>query len=568
MSAMPATTQTLAHYMTREYWRAEGFPITTLKHAVTATNNVLTVNLTGLTPEGRTLARHALDAWKSVVNLDFREVTSGGKIVFDDNAPGANTGHTADRSGTIQSAKVVISTDWLARYGTTLDSYSFHTYMHEIGHALGLGHLGTYRANAPFSDARFLTDSWQQSVMSYFNQNENTHIDASYARVVTPMMADVMAIQSLYGAPRGGATAGDTVYGMGGTLKTYLGPLLARPQGLSNATATIYDEGGIDTINFSQDTKAQRVNLNGGAFSDVFGLKGNLAIAIGTVIENYVAGSGGDVITGNAANNVIHGMAGNDIIDGAAGNDVLYGGPGRDVLRGGAGDDILFGERAGGPTEAQGAQVYRLYGAVFDRAPDPGGFANWTDALANGRPYLAAVEGFTLSREFQMRYGATTDQQFVTLLYNNVLDRAPDPTGLANWTGHLTTGRMTRAEVVRGFAESLEHQRKTAAEMKAWMRAQGPDDRLEGGPGSDVLHGGTGADTFVFSRADAGQHRVADLQSWDWLEFRGFGYGGAGQALARMTQVGADVHFADQGTTVVLSQTKLADLTADMFVFA
>ncbi|EPX83298.1 Peptidase M66 [Rubellimicrobium thermophilum DSM 16684] len=244
MSAMPAATQTLAHYMTHEYWRAEGLPFTTLRHAVTPTNKVVTVNLTGLTAEGQWLARQALEAWKSVVDLDFREVTSGGKILFDDNAAGASTSHSATRGGTILSAKVVISTDWLARYGTTLDSYSFHTYLHEIGHALGLGHLGTYRANASFSEARFLTDSWQQSVMSYFNQNENTFIDASYARVVTPMMADVMAIQSLYGAPRGGATAGDTVYGLGGTLKTYLGSLLARPQGLSNATATIYDGGG------------------------------------------------------------------------------------------------------------------------------------------------------------------------------------------------------------------------------------------------------------------------------------------------------------------------------------
>ncbi|EPX83297.1 protein of unknown function/Hemolysin-type calcium-binding repeat (2 copies) [Rubellimicrobium thermophilum DSM 16684] len=286
------------------------------------------------------------------------------------------------------------------------------------------------------------------------------------------------------------------------------------------------------------------------------------------MIENYVAGRADDRITGNAAGNVIHGMAGNDIIDGAAGNDVLYGGPGRDVLRGGTGHDRLFGERAGGPTEVQGAQIYRLYGAVFDREPDAGGFAHWAEALAGGRPYLSVVQGFTASREFQLRYGATDDRQFVTLLYNNVLDRAPDPGGLAHWTGQLASGQMTRPEVVRGFAESREFQTKTAAEMKAWMRAQGPDDRLNGGPGSDVLHGGIGADSFVFSRADAGHHRVADLQSWDWLEFHGFGYSHAGEALARMTQVGADVHFADQGTTVVLSQTRLADLTADMFVFA
>jgi Ca2+-binding RTX toxin-like protein len=209
-------------------------------------------------------------------------------------------------------------------------------------------------------------------------------------------------------------------------------------------------------------------------------------------------------------------------------------------------------------------EVYRLYGAVFDRAPDPVGFAGWTAALAGGRAYASVVEGFTLSREFQMRYGATDDQQFVTLLYNNVLDRAPDPTGLAQWTGALSAGRLTRAEVVRGFAESAEFRAGTAPEMKAWMRAQGPDDRLEGGAGRNLLQGGIGADVFVFSQADRGEHRIADLEPWDWLRFEGFGYAGAAEALAQMRQVGGDVLFEDAGTRVLIADTRLDRITADM----
>ncbi len=34
--------------------------------------------------------------------------------------------------------------------------------------------------------------------MSYFDQTENTHIDASRALAVTPMIADIIAIQHLY----------------------------------------------------------------------------------------------------------------------------------------------------------------------------------------------------------------------------------------------------------------------------------------------------------------------------------------------------------------------------------
>ncbi|EPX84474.1 protein of unknown function/Hemolysin-type calcium-binding repeat (2 copies) [Rubellimicrobium thermophilum DSM 16684] len=212
-------------------------------------------------------------------------------------------------------------------------------------------------------------------------------------------------------------------------------------------------------------------------------------------------------------------------------------------------------------------EVYRLYGAVFDREPDAGGFAHWAEALAGGRPYLSVVQGFTASREFQLRYGATDDRQFVTLLYNNVLDRAPDPGGLAHWSGQLASGQMTRPEVVRGFAESREFQTKTAAGLKAWMRAQGVDDRIEGGPGNNLLQGGIGADVFVFDRSDGGTHRIADPEAWDWLQFRGFGYTQFAQVIEHMTQIGTDLRFQDQGTTVILSHTTVADLSPDMFLF-
>ena len=45
-------------------------------------------------------------------------------------------------NGIISSAHVNVSTQWLTNYGTTHDTYSFQTYIHEIGHVLGLGHAG------------------------------------------------------------------------------------------------------------------------------------------------------------------------------------------------------------------------------------------------------------------------------------------------------------------------------------------------------------------------------------------------------------------------------------------
>ena len=103
-----------------------------------------------------------------------------------------------------------------------LDSYSFTTYIHEIGHALGLGHAGPYNGGHPdsFFDTISIFDSWQYSVMSYINQAENLFSSASYAHPVTPMLTDVVAIHELYGKPDS-INSGDTTYGMNANMGGY-----------------------------------------------------------------------------------------------------------------------------------------------------------------------------------------------------------------------------------------------------------------------------------------------------------------------------------------------------------
>ena len=209
--------------------------------------------------------------------------------------------------------------------------------------------------------------------------------------------------------------------------------------------------------------------------------------------------------------------------------------------------------------------VYRLYGATLDRQPDLGGFLDWVGRLGSGTPFLTAIEGFTGSREFQNTYGALDDAAFVELLYQNVLDRAADAAGLADWLGRLGAG-TTRAQVVEGFAQSREFVGATAAPLEAWMRGHGTDDVLEGGSGTNILTGGLMSDTFVFDQSDAGTHTVLDLEAWDNLRFNGFGYATAAEALSNMTQDGMDVVFTDQGTTVIFAQTALSDFTDGMFI--
>jgi hypothetical protein len=107
------------------------------------------------------------------------------------------------------------------------------------------------------------------------------------------------------------------------------------------------------------------------------------------------------------------------------------------------------------------ARIARLYWGTLDRAPDAGGLATWTNQQKMGVQTLSQAAGsFVGSPEFQATYGNLNNSQFVTRLYQNALDRAPDAGGLAHWTGLLNAG-MPRADVVLGFTESSEHQIKT-----------------------------------------------------------------------------------------------------------
>ena len=298
----------------------------------------LSVNLAGLNSYGRTLAEAALDAWSDVTGILFQSTTGPAQITFDDNAPGAYAQISYTGLGTIVAANVNVSTAWVGT-NDRIDSYGFQTYLHEIGHALGLGHAGPYNGGATYGvDNLYANDSWQMSVMSYFSQTENTAVTASFAFAITPMIADLLAVQSLYGvAP---VRAGDTVYGLGGTSGTYLDTWadLGGP-----VAVTLIDNGGQDVIDLSHWEGAQRLDLRSEAVSDVLGLTGNLVIARDTVIEEAHTGAGADDVTGNGSDNILHLGEGNDTADGQDGADRIFGGAGSDVLRGGAANDILDG---------------------------------------------------------------------------------------------------------------------------------------------------------------------------------------------------------------------------------
>ena len=327
-------------------------------------DNTLTVNLSGLTAPGQYLAGQALQAWTNVTGITFAVTTGAAEITFDDNASGVTAyADTNISNGVITSASVMVTTGWLARFGTTFNSYSFETYIHEIGHALGFGHGGNYNGSATYGiDNFYLNDSLAYSIMSYMQaandefSGPNTFVNASFRYMLTPQMADIIAVQSLYGDVASHLT-GNTTYGFGSN--TGNAALDNAVNYGASLAFTIFDEGGVDTLNFANTSANQTLNLNAETFSSVLGGRLNVAIARGVVIENATGGSGADTITGNQAANVLIGNGGANSISGYGGDDTIYGGTtatisstaaitttgsfsgaGLDYLDGGAGTDF------------------------------------------------------------------------------------------------------------------------------------------------------------------------------------------------------------------------------------
>lgn len=286
------------------------------------------------------------DAFTGDYRVTLRDAGGVADIIFDDNNSGAYASSSI-QGGSIQASYVNISPTWAGGQSRT-DGYFFQTYVHEIGHALGLGHPGSYNGSATYGvDNDYDNDSWQASVMSYFHQTENTTIDADFAYVVTPQVADIIAIQDLYGPAT--ANEGDTTYGDGSNSGTYLDDALT----LSNpVTFTVFDTGGQDTFDFASYAAHQNLDLRDTEFSDLAGFDGNIGIAKDTVIEHGRTGTGNDTLTGNDAGNglsagfgqdVVNAGAGHDAVRGGAGHDQLYGEAGFDLIEGGTGNNLIDG---------------------------------------------------------------------------------------------------------------------------------------------------------------------------------------------------------------------------------
>ncbi len=233
-----------------------------------------------------------------------------------------------------------------------------------------------------------------------------------------------------------------------------------------------------------------------------------------------------DVINGRVADQrrlLVEGGDGDDRLVGGGSNDRIVGGEGRDLLIGQGGADSLEGgggvdtagyaglmrayavarmsgslsSVAGGPEggadslmsierlsfldgvldvdpNGAAAQIYRLYDAALDRAPDQAGLSGWIGRLAAGTILSQAAQAFATAPEFVARYGNLSNEDFVKTMYRFSLNREGDAFGISQWKAQLDSG-VSRGSVLLSFSESVEHRNLTAAAVGAGLFVQ--DDR-------------------------------------------------------------------------------------------
>ncbi len=461
--------------------------------------------LEGWTAYEQQQARLALSLFAAVTPLTFVEVDDPAQAdlrfaLFDFEEPGLLGWAIPPGEDTFGQASGLAafnftSPRWDREAGGSLDQggYGFITLTHEFGHLFGLSHphdtadglstmmpgviVGPYHGNGG-STGDFELNQGIYTMMSY-NDGWPTgpmplSTSLAWGWATGPMALDVAVLQYKYGVNTDAGAAG-TIYD------------LADADGPGVGYEVIWNTYGDNVIRYEGARNAV-INLQpatlqsewggGGSLSFVHGVHGGYTIAHGVEITTAISGSGDDILFGNAMDNMFDPGAGKNQVFGNGGfNTVVYGGARTDYsidyddgvwgieaddgtrldvlhqVRGVQFDDTLFLIEA---VADSSLIIGTMYLALLARAPDAQGFQHWTSAAFEGIDLGRITQDIGASDEFAQTRGLLDDRSFVESLYDTILDREGDADGLAYWTGSLSAGDVTRADIALSFGMSDE----------------------------------------------------------------------------------------------------------------
>jgi hypothetical protein len=367
-------------------------------------------------------ARLALAGWAAVSGLSFLEVPdlAGGAGIDlrfrleDLGGPGILGRAWAPPEGDIALSLGLFRGDSLAPSASRI---GFATLLHEIGHAIGLGHPGEGLVPLPPGQ-----DSRDVTVMS--------GTPGRLALPTAPRALDALAAQALYGTE---------------VAEQALGLHWSWAEGAVRGEGT----AGADRLNGTDLSDS----LLGGVGNDLLlGMAGNDTLAGGAGDDTLEGGAGTDTLRLDAARAGVvldlgaGTVAARDGMDHFSGIEVIEFTDGRLVLEA---DDLA-------------AQVFRLYRAALGRLPDDAGLAHWTLAMTAGAKLEALAGGFLESTEFALRFGSLEDAGFAALVAGHL--GAP---ALAMDILDALAAGASRAEALAEVADGWAARRATAADLAA-----------------------------------------------------------------------------------------------------
>lgn len=432
-------------------------------------------------------ARSALQKWANVANLNFTEISdtpdtagfffsdnsSVGDIRFaESNSPSTAWAYYPGSGGPKGGDVWFNKTD----YNSPVEgNYAYDTFMHEIGHALGLEHPHEADDGDTMAASR---DAMKYSIMSYrdFVGDAIDGYETSFYPT-TPMLDDVRAMQALYGANYNYHNGSDT-YSWAAGQKVF---------------ECIWDGGGVDTLSAASQSQGAILHLTSGEFSSIGAafnngsgmVRDNLVIAYNCTIENATGSAYNDEIYGNTTGNVLQGGAGDDLMRGSlwsdhlnnSDHDTMYGGDGNDFMGGHNGNDSMYGDAGNDSVIGDGGHDYLRGGDGDDWV-----VGDYTDQTGNGNDSMYGDAGADTME------GGTGDDYMVG--GNNITFFNGWYFEFADVSADTMYGQDGNDSMYGGAGDDY----MDGGNGNDWIFGENGNDTLHGGDGVNYLDGGEGND--------------------------------------------------------------------------